>query len=100
LGRKLPTTPRSKVRAALRQLWLRSRERAAALKASGYCCEECGVKQSRRKGQEVKVQVHHLDEIVNWDALIDYVYRHLLCSPDRLEVMCKECHAKLHRGEK
>jgi len=100
MGKRLPTTPRSKVRAALRQLWLRSRERAAALKASGYCCEECGVKQSRRKGQEVKVQVHHIDEIVNWDALIDYVYRHLLCSPDRLEVMCEECHRKLHRGEK
>jgi len=99
LGRKLPTTPRSKVRAALRRLWLRSRERAAALKASGYCCEECGVKQSRRKGHEVKVEVHHMDGL-EWDALIDYVYRHLLCSPDRLEVMCKNCHTKLHRGEK
>jgi hypothetical protein len=34
MGKKLPYTPRSKVRAALRQLWLRSRERAAALKAA------------------------------------------------------------------
>lgn len=98
--KRLPTTPRSKVRSALRQLWLRSRERAAALKAAGYCCEECGRKQSKAKGREFKVEVHHRDEILNWDALLEYVYRHLLCPSDRLEVLCEECHEKIHRTVK
>jgi predicted HNH restriction endonuclease len=96
LGKKLPSTPRSKVRAALRQLWLRSRERLAALKREGYCCEECGKKQSRAKGKELYVEVHHLDGI-EWEKMIDYVYRHLLVDPLKLEVMCKSCHDKEHR---
>jgi len=33
---------------------------------------------------------------MDWDKLIDYVYRHLLCSPDKLEVLCPYCHDKLH----
>ena len=41
MSKKLPTTPRSKVRAAIRQLWLRSRERAAALKRDNYTCQVC-----------------------------------------------------------
>lgn len=94
MSRRLPTTPRSRVRAALRQLWLRSRERAAALKAAGYRCG-CGAKQSRRKGAEVYVEVHHIDG-VNWDGLIDLVFERLLHGPDRLRVLCKECHRKEH----
>lgn len=96
MGKRLPHTPRSRVRSALRVLWLRSRERASALKQANYCCEECGAKQSKARGKVVKVEVHHMDEVINWDVLIDYVYRHLLCSPDRLEVLCKDCHRKLH----
>ena len=92
-------TPRSKVRAALRQLWLRSRERASALKAAGYACEQCGRKQSKAAGREQKVEVHHLEEILDWDLLIDYVYRHLLCEPGKLEVLCVECHRKIHGGK-
>jgi 5-methylcytosine-specific restriction endonuclease McrA len=99
MGKRLPSTPRSQVRAAMRRLWLRSRERATALKRSGYCCEECGVKQSRAKGREVAVEVHHLDENMDWEKLIDYVYRHLLCDPARLEVLCKGCHKKEHGAE-
>jgi len=97
MGKRLPHTPRSRVRSALRQLWLRSRERAAALKREGYCCEGCGRKQSRAKGREFKIEVHHLDGI-EWERVIDYVYRHILCEPSRLEVMCLDCHAKEHRG--
>jgi len=93
VSRKLPTTPRSQVRSALRRLWLRSRERQAALKRDGYTCQECGVKQSRAKGREIKVEVHHLEETLNWEFLLDYVYRHLLCDPKYLETLCKECHA-------
>lgn len=67
-----------------------------ALKQANYCCEECGAKQSKAKGREVKVEVHHMDENMYWDHIIEYIYRHLLCPPDRLEVLCKECHKKLH----
>lgn len=94
MGKRLPTTPRSKVRAALRQLWLRSRERASALKRDGYCCQECGVKQSKRKGKEVKVEVHHKQGVNDWDLMLDYIYRHLLCDPGWLETLCVECHKK------
>ena len=97
ISRKRPQTPRTQVRAALRALWLRSRERAAALKREQNTCECCGKKQSVAKDHVVKVEVHHNNGI-EWDALIDYVYRHLLCSPDDLTVFCKECHDKEHDG--
>ncbi len=93
-----PTTPRSQVRSALRQLWLRSRERQAALKRDKYTCQECGVKQSKAKGREVKVEVHHVVETLDWDLLLHYIYRHLLCDPRYLETLCKECHERETRG--
>ena len=96
MGKKLPNTPRSRVRAALRQLWLRSRERAAALKRSGNTCECCGVKASTAKGKEQKLEVHHNAGIVDWEPMIDYVYRHLLCPPEHLTVFCPECHKEEH----
>jgi len=95
MGKKLPTTPRSKVRAAIRQLWLRSRERAAALKRDGYCCQHCGVKQSKAKGKEQRVEVHHLDGI-EWENIIDYIFRHVLIDPKGLETICPACHEKEH----
>lgn len=94
--KKLPTTPRSRSRAAIRQLWLRSRERAAALKKSSYSCEICGVKQTTKKGQEVKLEVHHNNGIGNWDVVLDAIYRHILCSPTDLTVVCKKCHDHIH----
>ena len=97
MGKKLKYTPRSRIRAALRQLWLRSRERAAALKRDGYTCTRCERKQSTAKGKEFKVQVHHKSGyIANWELLIDQVYEHLLCSPDNLETICPECHKAEH----
>ena len=97
--KKSPRTPRSRIRSALRQLWLRSRERAAALKRDSYTCVECGRKQSRRKGKEVRVEVHHLNGI-SWDQMIDYIYRHLLCPPEELETNCKDCHEIKTKEEK
>jgi len=96
MGKKSPSTPRSKVRAALRQLWLHSRERNAAIKREGGCCEVCGGKQSKAKGREFKVEVHHLNGVPNWEHLIDEVYRHLLCDPKGLSVMCPDCHNDEH----
>jgi len=94
MGKRLLTTPRSRVRAALRRLWLRSRERAAALKRDGYTCRRCNRKQSKAKGKEFDVQVHHKQGVVNWEQVIDYVMASLLCGPEHLETLCKECHDK------
>lgn len=98
MGKKLSYTPRSKVRSALRALFLRSRERNSALRREKYHCEICGVKQSNKKGQEVKLEVHHKIMAIQWDDLIDLVYRHLLCDPKDLQVTCVKCHKKEHEN--
>lgn len=93
MAKRLLTTPRSKIRQALRQVWLRSRERAAALKRTKYSCERCNVKQSRAKGKEQKIEVHHVNEI-DWDGVIDLIYDRILAG--ELEVLCPDCHDKEH----
>lgn len=92
MGKKLPYTPNSKIKAALRQLWLRSRERAKALRRDQYTCQSCGKKQSKTKGKEFKVEVHHQKGVLNWDAMYKSIREHLLCDPKHLETLCKECH--------
>ena len=94
MGKKLAYTPRSRIKGAVRQLWLRSRERLAALKRDGYTCQCCGRKQSKAKGREFKVEVHHKEGILNWDALYKAVYKYLLCDPKHLITLCRECHDK------
>ncbi|MGM0377051.1 MAG: HNH endonuclease [Bacteroidota bacterium] len=89
-------TPRSQVKNALRKLWLRSRERHSAIKRDQYTCQGCGGKQSKAKGKEFAVEVHHKEGVGNWEALIDAVYEYLLTHPDNLETMCKACHQKEH----
>ena len=99
MGRKLPSTPRSRVTAALRSVWLRSRERAAAIKRENGCCEVCNRKQSAAKGKEVKLEIHH-NNGVKWREIVDKVYRELLVDPQHLTVLCKECHHTVHeKGE-
>ena len=93
MGKKTLWTPRSRVRSALRQVFLRSRERAAAIKRENNTCECCGRKGSVAKGKEVKIEAHHIDGI-EWEILIDQVYKHLLCPSHKLKVVCKECHKK------
>ncbi len=99
MGKKLPNTPRSKIKAAIRQLWLRSRERAAALKREKYCCERCHVKQSKAKGKEQKVEVHHRSGIDIWAEVVDLIAEKILSHPDGLEVLCPECHKEEHKDE-
>ena len=99
MGKKLPTTPRSRVRAALRQCWLRSRERAACLKAAGHKCERCGVKASVAKGREQKLEVHHREGVLNWSEVLDAVYKYLLVAPEKMECLCPDCHSKEHPHE-
>ena len=98
MGKKLPHTPNSKIRAALRQLFLRSRERAAVLKAAGYCCEKCGAKQSTAKGKEVKVNVHHRSGIDNWAEVMQLIRDKLLNQAD-METLCTECHKDEHKKD-
>jgi hypothetical protein len=100
MGKRLPNTPRSKVRNALRQLFLRSRERSSALRREKNTCQHCHIKASVAKGREQKVQVHHKSGIGNWEAVIDAVYAEILCSPDMMDVLCPECHSEEHEREK
>ena len=95
MGKRLLTTPRSKVRACLRQLWLRSRERASARKRDNYTCQVCHRKESKAKGKEFRVEVHHING-VEWEQLIDIVYEMLLCDPKCLETICPGCHKEMH----
>ena len=81
-----------KIRSALRQMWLRSRERATALKNSGYKCEKCGVKASKAKGREQKIEVHHKEGIGNWDKVIALIQDELLCDAENLQCLCPNCH--------
>jgi len=87
-------TPKSQIKSALRQLWLRSRERGTAVKRDGNTCTKCGAKNSRAKGREVYVEVHHLEGISNWDEIYEAIYKNLLTAPDKLICLCKECHDK------
>lgn len=93
-SRRLPYTPNSRIRACLRQLWLRSRERAEALKRDEYTCQKCGKKQSRAKGKEFMVEVHHKHGVLNWEVIFETMRTFLLCNPEKLETLCKECHKK------
>ena len=96
MGRRLPYTPNGKIKAALRMLSMRSRERAAAMKAQNYTCQGCGAKQSRAKGKEVYVEAHHKQGILNWDELYKAIRKYLLVAPEHWEILCHPCHEKSH----
>ncbi len=98
MRKKLPRTPRARVRSKLSMLFTQSRERAAAIKRTGNCCERCGQKGSRAKGREVKIEVHHKTP-TNYALLDEIVRKELLVNPDELEVLCKECHVKHHKED-
>lgn len=85
-------TPDARIKAALRQLWLRSRERSNCLKDNGYCCKKCGIKASKAQDQVVKVEVHHKEGILNWKEIYRVIREQLLVSGDKLEPLCKDCH--------
>lgn len=98
MKKRIDKTPRSKIRSALRQLSLRSRERAFALKRDNYTCIDCKKRQSKAKGKEVAVCVHHVNGS-GIEEIIDMIYDKLLCNPDDLVTLCAECHDKQHRME-
>lgn len=84
-----------------RQVWAKSPERYAALKRTGYTCERCGAKQSKAKGREVSVVVHHKKGIPSkvWALLYRIVTKYIIGDPNDLEVLCKPCHRKEHYGK-
>ncbi len=90
-------TPRSRIKGMLRQIFLRSRERANALKDKGYCCERCGIKQSVKKNNVVKLNVHHKKGIDIWDEVIEIIRKNILCEVKDLEVLCIKCHKEEHK---
>ena len=99
--RKKLSTPRSRVKNAIRLVWLRSRERAAALKKADNKCTECGVKKSTAKGREVKLQVHH-EPPIDWDGIVDLIFERILNAPQF--PLCKKHndnkHIKAPQGQK
>ena len=100
MGVKKPWTPRSRIKSAIRQLWLRSRERAKVLKDAKYCCSTCGIKQTRAgkdKTKWVYLEVHHLSGIEIWKEVIDLIAAKILESPQIC--LCRKCHKELHENE-
>ena len=91
MPKKLPYTPNSQIKSALRRLSLRSRERQAVLKRDKYTCS-CGAKQSRAKGREVYVDVHHIHGVTNWQELYTAIRKYLLCDPEDMRTLCRSCH--------
>ncbi len=92
MGKRLEYTPNSQIKSALRKLWLRSRERGKAIKRDHYTCVRCGKKQSKAKGREIKVEVHHKKNVLNWGELYITIRKFLLCSADDMETLCEDCH--------
>ena len=92
MGKRLECTPNSQIKSALRRLFLRSRERAKALKRDNYTCQKCNRKQSKAKGKEFYVECHHKEGVLNWDEIYKVIRKYLLCNSDDIETLCKKCH--------
>jgi len=92
MGKRLEYTPNSKIKSMCRKLFLQSRERGKRIKNDKYTCQKCGAKQSKAKGKEVKVEVHHIEGICNWQEIYEVIRKNLLCDPSMLQTLCKDCH--------
>lgn len=76
-------------------MFLRSKERNACLQRDNYTCQVCHRKQTKKKGQELKVQVHHKEGIDVWNNIINLIQEQLLCDPDKLQTLCEDCHSNI-----
>ena len=90
-------TTRSRIKSALRLLWLRSPERAQTLKDDKYTCQSCGKKQSKAKGKEIAVEVHHVEGI-EWDDIADNILYWIFQGEQ--VTLCKDCHKEITRIER
>lgn len=93
MPKKSERTPRSRIVSHMRILWLRSRERAKALKDEGYQCEDCKRKQSTKKGNVIKMEGHH-PKPINWDKIVKVIQQELLIPPSKIQCLCHDCHKK------
>lgn len=94
---KKPTPLHTKIRSALRLIFMYSQTRRDALKLSGGRCVSCGF---RHKAKDL--QVDHILALGptpgsrnatpehNWDIFI----QRLFCGLDGLQVLCIKCHRK------
>lgn len=105
--KKKARTVDSRIASALRALWLRDPNRAAALRRARtspgvYGCERCGcdlyLTCKPGDGRE-KPHVHHIGG-VSWQAIYALVKEQLLVDVSRLLVVCKRCHKEIHREGK
>jgi len=100
MAKKYRPTTKAMVRAQLmRHIWLPSRERREAIRRDKNTCQKCGAKGSRAKGKEVpNPDCHHVN-VADVAPIIDMILEELLCHPDNLILLCRDCHEKEHRDE-
>jgi len=96
MAKRLPHTPSSIIRNALRRLSLRCRERTTALKRDKYTCVRCGKKKSMAKGRECKVEAHHARRRPDWGRVEEVIREELLQTAGDWECLCEDCHGKAH----
>lgn len=96
--RRLPVTPNSQIRAALRMLSLRCREIAQAKKEQNNTCQICGRKGSVSKDHPCKTNMHHRNGI-RWAEMLACIRKELLQTPADYVCMCDTCHIKHHKDE-
>lgn len=89
-------TSDSVIKSAVRTLWLRSKERRAAIRDQGNRCRRCNAKESSRKGAEVAIEVHHLKGEIDWPKVIKFIREEVLVDPSELELLCGTCHHLAH----
>lgn len=94
-------TPKSRIVSVLRwYLWLQSKERQETIQRDKNTCQKCGVKGSKAKGKEQKIDVHHKKGEIDWDKIVDNLRKDLLCPAEDLECLCPDCHDKITYQEK
>jgi hypothetical protein len=91
-------TARYRIKSVLQRLWMWSPERRNRLKFDNYQCVQCKAKQSKAKGKEVSLNVHHIKE-TDWKRIQDVIYEELFVSLDKLECLCKDCHLLYHHEQ-
>jgi hypothetical protein len=116
---KKPTPIETRIRSAVREVWMKSEERKDALiRSRKPCkdgsrkkwvetCEICGKAayigqkefKTKKDGSPSKLTrkvliVHHVNEVPNVWA--DDFMRRLFCPADELKILCNSCHDKAH----
>lgn len=97
--KKLDYTPSSKIVHAVRAMSMRSREFAEARKNTANSCCICGRKQSKAKGREVAIHIHHGTHRPIWERVVRAIRQEVLQTPGILWPICRECHENIHKQE-